>query len=413
MRAHPALTMLILSLSLGGARPGAAYVIATTQDGLHELHWTTDEVPYSVHFRGAADVHEVLLQSALIAAFESWGEVPTASLRFQRVDQYSEPVSEADGINLLYWTEGAWPHEAEVIALTSINYYPDTGEIVDVDIDFNGADYHWTVLDGDVQTDVQAIATHEIGHLLGLDHTGIPSAVMNPYYEPGETRQRTLQDDDVEGISAIYPCDSGDCGEPFVPAESGCSLAGSGGGARWWILGLVAAALALRRRSPAARLPVTLWALATAALPATPPGASVVAPSGLLGTMEAAESVVVARVGDAVPFLGEDGRVHRRVALAVERRLVGEGGESLELDVLGGELAHLGTYVPGAPGLERGQLLVLALAPRLDGSPGIVALAAGVVEIDEQAGFGLWRPQGPDGDAWVVDVDALARRLRR
>ena len=46
-------------------------------------------MPYSVHYRGAADVHEVLLQSAVIAAFRSWGEVPTSSLQFQRFDLYT------------------------------------------------------------------------------------------------------------------------------------------------------------------------------------------------------------------------------------------------------------------------------------------------------------------------------------
>lgn len=49
--------------------------------------------------------------------------------------------------------------------------------------------------------DVETVALHEIGHMLGLDHTGAPDAVMFPGY----TRiRRELSADDIAGIRAIY-----------------------------------------------------------------------------------------------------------------------------------------------------------------------------------------------------------------
>lgn len=53
--------------------------------------------------------------------------------------------------------------------------------------------------------DVQSVTSHEAGHLLGLDHSGIARAVMYPF---GDTRassqQRNLAVDDVVGIAFLY-----------------------------------------------------------------------------------------------------------------------------------------------------------------------------------------------------------------
>jgi hypothetical protein len=46
-----------------------------------------------------------------------------------------------------------------------------------------------------------AVATHEIGHSLGLAHTSITGSLMYPYYDPAIT---TPQADDIAGIRSIY-----------------------------------------------------------------------------------------------------------------------------------------------------------------------------------------------------------------
>ena len=66
----------------------------------------------------------------------------------------------------------------------------------------------WTLDDGpgNVTTgiDLQGIATHEIGHSLGLGHSNVGGATMQPAISGTGTSGRSLSADDIAGIQAIY-----------------------------------------------------------------------------------------------------------------------------------------------------------------------------------------------------------------
>ncbi|WCJ31470.1 matrix metalloproteinase [Euphorbia peplus] len=51
--------------------------------------------------------------------------------------------------------------------------------------------------------DIETVALHEIGHVLGLAHSSVKGAIMFPDIYPGEIA-RSLSDDDIKGIEALY-----------------------------------------------------------------------------------------------------------------------------------------------------------------------------------------------------------------
>ncbi|XP_050282261.1 metalloendoproteinase 4-MMP-like [Quercus robur] len=54
-----------------------------------------------------------------------------------------------------------------------------------------------------VAMDLESVATHEIGHLLGLGHSSVTEAVMYPSLMPRDQKLE-LTMDDIEGVQALY-----------------------------------------------------------------------------------------------------------------------------------------------------------------------------------------------------------------
>jgi hypothetical protein len=70
----------------------------------------------------------------------------------------------------------------------------------------NTADFEITTADSARRSQFIAIATHEIGHVLGLDHSPDWEATMYASYSRTSNISE-LTEDDVAGLCAIYPPD--------------------------------------------------------------------------------------------------------------------------------------------------------------------------------------------------------------
>lgn len=152
-----------------------------------------------------------------------------------------------------------WQHQEGAIAITTTSYNPDTGRILDSDIEFNQPNFIFTTIDSPpcispvinqncVATDIQNTATHELGHLLGLSHIGQAASTMASSAQLGETRKRSLDNGTARFVCEVYPAGlpSKTCVLKIVSPELGkpvgCSSAPGA------FAGLLIAGLLKRRR---------------------------------------------------------------------------------------------------------------------------------------------------------------------
>jgi hypothetical protein len=64
---------------------------------------------------------------------------------------------------------------------------------------------------GPDEYDLLGIVLHELGHFFGLDHTDVPAATMYGTFPPaGDVSWQTLEPDDLQGITSLYPLPCGD-----------------------------------------------------------------------------------------------------------------------------------------------------------------------------------------------------------
>ncbi|MBW2262088.1 MAG: matrixin family metalloprotease [Deltaproteobacteria bacterium] len=251
-----------------------AFNRALTERGA-PLHWVEECVYFTLAAPGSDDVDDLeALTEAVRRGFEVWN-VDCSAMRFvYGGDSDCLEAGFTPGrphANLVIWLEDEWPYDVDLgdaLAATSVYYNPDTGEILDADVEFNGVDFEWTTEGLPGRRDVWNTMAHEAGHVLGLDHVDIEEATMYVFSVPGDTQKRDLDPDDVDGVCTIYA--PGTDLEPCPPppgdgalcrgGSSGCSCAVPGGAgaapARLALLVLIAVtaiAVASRRRRPGAR----------------------------------------------------------------------------------------------------------------------------------------------------------------
>ncbi|HEY3449312.1 MAG TPA: myxosortase-dependent metalloprotease, MXAN_2677/MXAN_2678 family [Myxococcales bacterium] len=262
------------------------------------------KVPFTINEAGSKDAGATASIEAARQSFSAWSAPVCTDLEF--VDQGTSPrydigyaQTATDNLNLVVWRESScsraapagaecfqtggcnnlydcWEGSLQTIALTTTTFNNKTGEVLDADIELNGAGFVFSTVDGAacssppprpatncVATDVRNTLTHEIGHIVGLDHPDLsPESTVDHTNDRedtmyssaslGDTNKRTLHQDDIDGLCAIYPKDvkTPACLKPEdLRGDCGCSTAGAP------LAGLSAALFALlgvsrRRRNP-------------------------------------------------------------------------------------------------------------------------------------------------------------------
>jgi Matrixin/Divergent InlB B-repeat domain len=150
------------------------------------------------------------------AGFHAWSGVSGSTFRYQDGGFTDAEGLQHDGINAVSFRDPLGDMDPPVNCtgtLAEQGFFYTTAETRTV----NGTAF-WRILDGDVVfndgwsgcgfyesfANFAEVATHELGHVLGLDHSPDPDATMY-YLARFDGRGAALGQDDVNGLRAIYP----------------------------------------------------------------------------------------------------------------------------------------------------------------------------------------------------------------
>ena len=279
--------------------------VRTENSSGKQIFWKSGCVLISTAAEGSAQISGEAEFRVVDEVLRTWQGDGSSCSDFELISE--GPTEEDvgfDGVNLIKFRENLScrpatnddPQECydeAAAGITTIFFVDDdgssrNGEILDADIEFNGVQFAIAV-DGQTSGTAQCEAdfantlTHELGHLLGLDHTcwaggerleddqgntvpactsptlgsAITEATMYNFQSCGETKKATLEADDVAAYCALYPrgehtttCEAADITSGGCCSVSSTAASSPGRGTGLLsLLCLIGLAFGLRRRT--------------------------------------------------------------------------------------------------------------------------------------------------------------------
>ena len=201
------ISLFLSAFMLCAAMPAHSYTYQFNGSSV-QLKWPTATITVAL---------SPTLSSANVAGGDAVGAARRALARWSAATniQFVETSSSAttiarDNVNLITFA----PISAVRPGITQITSDTATGAIIEADVAINSGEAFSTNVTPNTY-DLESTLVHEIGHLLGLNHSGDISASMNPRQARNfiipvtnssfpATTMRTLAADDLAGIRALY-----------------------------------------------------------------------------------------------------------------------------------------------------------------------------------------------------------------
>ena len=208
---RPGRSLLLLALvALAALLP--AHVRLINPSNGSALYWAnSDSVSIVIQATGSDDIADGSHVTAIRNAIASWNAVSgTAAHLVENTNpaQQARTDWQSDSLHTVIFDEddysGYFPNGSGIVAITP-TWFSGGGSISDSDVLFNGRAFHFTTSGVAGRYDVQDVATHELGHLLGLDHSPWAGATMYPYVDPTILLHRSLSQDEIHGMRDMYP----------------------------------------------------------------------------------------------------------------------------------------------------------------------------------------------------------------
>jgi hypothetical protein len=173
------------------------------------LHWEQPCVTYSVVAGGAPNLgfDATAIDAIVSLGFSLWPTVACIDGFPSIAVQATLPIScdrpehnrEGPNANAVIFRDGDWPHDPTAVGVTTVTFHPETGKILDVDMEINAFGQPLTTLS------LEYVIAHEAGHFFGLDHSSDAAALMFFRYSPfGAEAPPALTPDDQGAICQAY-----------------------------------------------------------------------------------------------------------------------------------------------------------------------------------------------------------------
>lgn len=242
---HNQLRRVLAALALCAAGlllPGYTFYEIETEIGPIPLRWYDETIDVYHDAALTADAPADGVLSAIYASMAAWNDVDcvhpelvdAGSLADGEAFEIDEDNDSRHGTNLIIFEDSTtWAanragvdqwDSSLTLALTTVFHVASTGKVMNFALELNDTPFTYGIAPMGYAFDIQNTITHELGHVIGLDHTesGIDDRTWQTMYfqtEPGETMKRTLEADDTAGFCYLYSVDW----KKDVPDGTGCS----------------------------------------------------------------------------------------------------------------------------------------------------------------------------------------------